>query len=176
MFILSIFLQHINIQIMEDVFQYAEDLLVNNGFEIIGEDKTRPWGGFYVINEQQAAKFIGFFFKDMPLDSVSLSQKLSPKILIVAPHKRLSWQYHNRRSEIWKVVKGPAGVVTSFTDDENELQRLNKGDFIYLEQGQRHRLAGLESSGVIAEIWQHTDPAKPSNEEDIIRLQDDFGR
>ena len=47
---------------MEDVFRYAQDLLESNGFEIVAADKSRPWGGFYVINEQQAAKFIEFFF------------------------------------------------------------------------------------------------------------------
>ncbi len=161
---------------MEDVFQYAQELLENNGFEIIASDKSRPWGGFYVINEDQAAKFIEVFFKDLPLDAVTPGQKLSPKILIVAPNKRLSWQYHNRRSEVWRVVKGPAGVVSSMNDEENELQRLNDGDFIQLAQGQRHRLVGLETPGVLAEIWQHTNAAEPSNEDDIIRVQDDFGR
>jgi hypothetical protein len=39
----------------------------------------------------------------------------------------------------------------------------------------RHRLIGLDDFGVVAEIWQHTD-AIPSDEEDIIRVQDDFGR
>ena len=39
-----------------------------------------------------------------------------------------------------------------------------------------HRLVGLSNWGIIAEIWQHTDPEKPSDEEDIVRVQDDFGR
>jgi hypothetical protein len=29
---------------------------------------------------------------------------------------------------------------------------------------------------LVAEIWQHTDPDHPSNEDDIVRVQDDFGR
>jgi hypothetical protein len=45
-----------------------------------------------------------------------------------------------------------------------------------LGQGERHRLVGLEDWGVIAEIWQHTDAAIPSDESDIVRVQDDFGR
>ena len=43
-------------------------------------------------------------------------QNFSPKILIIAPNKRLSWQYHHRRSEIWKVVRGEINVVTSHDD------------------------------------------------------------
>ncbi len=35
---------------------------------------------------------------------------------------------------------------------------------------------GLDTFGIVAEIWQHTDPTNPSEEDDIVRLQDDFGR
>ena len=47
---------------------------------------------------------------------------------------------------------------------------------IILQQGERHRLVGLSDYAVIAEIWQHTDATNPSDEDDIVRLQDDFGR
>ena len=30
--------------------------------------------------------------------------------------------------------------------------------------------------GVVAEIWQHTDLNNPSDENDIVRIQDDYGR
>ncbi len=42
--------------------------------------------------------------------------------------------------------------------------------------GECHRLAGLEDWGVIAEIWQHTDIASPSDEQDIVRVADDHHR
>jgi hypothetical protein len=58
------------------------------------------------------------------VNTLKIGGKLSSKIIIVKPGARLSWQYHNRR----------------------------------------------------AEIWQHTDVNHPSDEEDIIRVQDDFGR
>lgn len=105
-----------------------------------------------------------------------MSGKLSPKILIVAPKKRLSWQYHHRRAEIWRVIQGRAGVVRSNTDYESKLNILNVGATITLLQGGRHRLVDLEDQAVVAEIWQHTDVSNPSNEEDIVRLQDDDGR
>ena len=50
-----------------------------------------------------------------------------------------------------------------------------QGDQIKLRQGERYRLVGLADYGVVAEIWQHTDKVR-SNEEDIIRVQDDYGR
>ena len=49
------------------------------------------------------------------------------------------------------------------------------GSQLKLNQGVRHRLIGLDDYAVVAEIWQHTDKI-PSDEEDIIRVQDDFGR
>ena len=94
---------------------------------------------------------------------------------MVKPNVKLSWQYHNRRAEIWQVYKGRVGVVQSATDIETPMESYGPGDQIKLDQGVRHRLLGLEDYGVVAEIWQHTDPL-PSDEEDIIRVQDDFGR
>jgi mannose-6-phosphate isomerase-like protein (cupin superfamily) len=88
---------------------------------------------------------------------------------------KLSWQYHNRRAEIWQVYKGVVGIIQSQTDLENPMETFNPGDQIKLEQGTRHRLVGLDDYGVVAEIWQHTDSIS-SDEEDIIRVQDDFGR
>ena len=101
---------------------------------------------------------------------------MSPKILVVAPNKRLSWQYHHRRAEIWQVVSGIVGVVTSNTDEEGELQKLSPRATIKLEKGERHRLIGLDDWGIVSEIWQHTDIDNPSDESDIVRVQDDFGR
>lgn len=145
-------------------------------FKITGSDFERPWGGFFLISESQAPEFIKQFFKELNTLEFDSYLKLSPKILVVAPGKRLSWQYHHRRSEIWKLIGGSAGVVKSKTDDEGTLQKLNEGDIVELERGERHRLAGLDQWGIIAEIWKHTDPAHPSDEDDIVRVQDDFGR
>ncbi|SFT11139.1 cupin domain-containing protein [Sphingobacterium wenxiniae] len=159
-----------------ELFSQIEERLKNEGFGIDNIDQTRPWGGFFVINEDQAQKFADQYFDGLDVQELRISGKLSPKILIVAPQKRLSWQYHHRRAEIWRVVQGEVGVVTSNTDEENELKRLTEGEFIRLSQGERHRLIGLEGYGVIAEIWQHTDASNPSDESDIVRVQDDFGR
>lgn len=158
------------------VFTEVEKVITDLGFTIANQDQTRPWGGFFVLDESQASKFIETYFPHLSIDDFGVGRKLSPKILVVGPEKRLSWQYHFRRAEIWKVVGGIAGVVTSDTDEENELQTLALGAIINLKQGERHRLIGLNQWGIIAEIWQHTDPENPSDEDDIVRVQDDFGR
>ena len=153
-----------------------EDEIKRLGFQIISKDFDRPWGGFLVISEQQAQEFADKFFDGIDVENIKIGGKLSPKILVVKPNSKLSWQYHHRRAEIWKVFKGKVGVSRSFDDNEKPLKKFITGDQIKLKKGERHRLIGLDDFAVIAEIWQHTDPENPSNENDIIRLSDDYGR
>jgi mannose-6-phosphate isomerase-like protein (cupin superfamily) len=160
----------------QQVFEKAATLLAELQLKIDKQDDKRPWGGFYVIDESQAEAFAKHFFPEENFESLKLSEKLSPKILMVAPGKRLSWQYHHRRAEIWRCIDGQVAVATSHSDEESDKTILNPGDKIKLQQGERHRLIGLDGWGVIAEIWQHTDATNPSDEDDIVRLQDDFGR
>jgi mannose-6-phosphate isomerase-like protein (cupin superfamily) len=157
-------------------FTSIEKQITSLGFKIINTDFERPWGGFLVIDEKQAQEFSNTFFDAITTESLKLEGKLSPKILIVNANARLSWQYHHRRTEIWKVFKGPVGIIRSETDEQTEVQTLKEGDQVTLKRGERHRLVGLTDTAIIAEIWQHTDPENPSNEDDVIRVSDDFGR
>ena len=157
-------------------FNLTEKLIKSLGFRVVSKDFERPWGGFLVIDEDQAQDFSNQFFKGINIEELKISGKLSPKILIVNPESRLSWQYHHRRAEIWRVYKGEVGIIKSEDDTQNEMKIYSEGDQITLKQGERHRLIGLENYGVVAEIWQHTDKNNPSDEQDIVRVQDDFGR
>ena len=78
-------------------FEKVAQLLQQSGFKIVDKDDSRPWGGFYVIDEAQAAQFAQHFFPEEHLDTLKITNKLSPKILIVGPKHRLSWQYHHSR-------------------------------------------------------------------------------
>ncbi len=159
----------------QEVFKEVEDY-ISTLVRIHSKDLSRPWGGFFVIEEADAERFIEKFFPNLTSSVLSISGKLSPKILLVEPGKKLSWQYHHRRAEIWKLINGRAGVITSDDDSEKDLVILEPGDTINLKKGERHRLIGLDTWGIVAEIWQHTDSSHPSDEDDIVRLQDDFGR
>ena len=160
----------------QEIFKAIEKQVTSAKFDIVSRDETRPWGGFFVIDENQASAFVEKYFEGITMNSLKIAGKLSPKILMVAPHCRLSWQYHHRRAEIWKVIQGTVGVIRSQTDIEGILESHKPQELITLKQGERHRLVGLEEWGVIAEIWQHTDANYPSDENDIVRVQDDFGR
>jgi mannose-6-phosphate isomerase len=158
------------------VFAQTAQQLANQGFHIVRQDDNRPWGGFFVVDEAQAQQFANIYFDRLSVDSLRIAGQLSPKILLVAPHERLSWQYHRRRAESWRVVSGTVGIVTSDSDQEGELKTYVPGEQITLQQGERHRIIGLAGWSMIAEIWQHTDATLPSDEADIVRVQDDFGR
>ena len=157
-------------------YQEIKKEIESFGFSVASHNFEKPWGGFLVIDEKQAQDFSNKFFEGIDVNTLKIGGKLSPKILIVKSNVRLSWQYHNRRAEVWQVYKGTAGIIRSDSDVENEMKVYNEGDQIVLQQGERHRLIGLDDFCVVAEIWQHTDANLPSDEEDIIRVQDDFGR
>lgn len=160
--------------------QVAETIrthLSQQGLTITSQDLDRPWGGFFMIDETQIPEFIDIYF---PHDRGKINdngEKLSPKILLIAPGKRLSWQYHHRRAEFWKVVSGPVAIYLSHTDFQPDTpQTFTAGDVIALKRSMRHRLQGLDNWAIVAEIWSHTHPEQPSDENDIVRLADDFGR
>ena len=161
---------------MSELYSSVSKKLSDQGLTVVAADKQRPWGGFFVIDEDQAQEFADIYFDGLDVSGLRVAGKLSPKILLVKPMARLSWQYHHRRAETWRIVEGPVGIVRSATDEEGELVRFEAGETIVLEKGERHRLIGLEDWGVVAEFWQHTDPNQPSDEEDIVRVQDDYSR
>ena len=146
------------------------------GYRIISQDSKRPWGGFLVISENQSQKFSNQFFDGLKIESLQIAEKLSPKILIINANSRLSWQYHLRRAEIWSVYKGSVGIIRSKNDSQNKMEIIDSGNQVKIKQAERHRIIGLKNTAIIAEIWQHTNPKSPSNENDIIRIEDDFGR
>lgn len=111
------------------------------------EHTVRPWGEYWVL-------------EDAPTHKV--------KRIVVEPGRRLSYQYHNHRSEIWTVINGNATVTL-----EGEVQRLGPGEVIRIPVTQRHRVAneGTESL-IIIEVQYGT----YFGEDDIIRLDDDYSR
>jgi mannose-6-phosphate isomerase-like protein (cupin superfamily) len=160
----------------EQVFSKVADYLGDVSLRAVTIDSERPWGGFFVIDVAQTQDFINRYFPELDAHDIEKGGKLSPKILVVEPGKRLSWQYHHRREELWKVIEGPVGVITSPDDTQGPIQPVETGNTIQFGTLTRHRLTGLDNWGVVAEIWQHTDPTNPSDESDIVRVSDDFGR
>jgi mannose-6-phosphate isomerase-like protein (cupin superfamily) len=135
----------------------------------------KPWGAYIRIAEDSLPKFYEAYWRGIDVPQPG-GMRLDPKILIVAPGARLSLQYHYRRGEHWRVLDGPVKIVIG--EDGTSLQEITAqpGDVLRIPQGKWHRLVGTDVWGRIAEIWEHTDATAPSGEDDIVRVQDDYGR
>ncbi len=94
------------------------------------------------------------------------NETCSVKLLYIKASSRLSLQYHKERKEVWKVVRGPVGVQIG-----DRMLTGNEGDEFEIPAGTKHRLQGLGSEGIILEI-----SFGDFDEDDIVRLEDDFGR
>lgn len=137
----------------------------------------RPWGAYLRLQDESLEQFLDAYYFDLKDRFPATDNRhLAPKLLLVAPGSRLSLQYHHRRGEYWRVLTGPVRI--SLGEDGASLQErvYNTGDAIKIPCGHWHRLAGMSGWAVIAELWDHTDPANPSDEDDIVRVEDDFSR
>lgn len=166
-----------NLKDKNDIFDEISKLLKNNGYTLTEVDSNRPWGGFIRMDNKDAEKFVKDFFDNLDINEARLGNPdlpLSPKILIIAPNQRISWQFHHRRAERWKFLNEGAYHLSK-NDNQGEKIIAQAGNEIQINTGERHRGVGHpEKYTLVAEIWQHTDPNQQSNEEDIVRLQDDY--
>ena len=111
------------------------------------EYDERPWGSYTVLEDARDHKV---------------------KRIEVLAGKRLSYQRHERRAEHWFVVQGE-GVVTI---DGTE-HRVAKGSAIDIPLGAAHRMANTGAETLVFIEVQH---GEYFGEDDIVRLEDDFGR
>ncbi|MEI6327478.1 MAG: phosphoheptose isomerase [Candidatus Roizmanbacteria bacterium] len=154
---------------IEITLAYARNL----GLHTVEQNIDKPWGAYFRFDEKDVDHFIDVFFADQVISREGL---LTPKFLLVAPGEALSWQYHRRRSELWKVACGPIQLIQNTDDALVETKRYETDDLIVLGVQIRHRLMGDSTWGLVAEIWQHTDPQTPSDEADIVRVADRYNR
>ncbi|HRO12741.1 mannose-1-phosphate guanylyltransferase/mannose-6-phosphate isomerase [Amaricoccus sp.] len=100
--------------------------------------------------------------------TMDLGERFRVKRLVVAPGKKLSLQKHHHRAEHWVVVRGTAEVTR-----DSEVLLVHENESIYLPSGCAHRLANPGKIPVeIVEVQTGT----YLGEDDIVRIEDDFGR
>jgi mannose-6-phosphate isomerase len=107
--------------------------------------ESRPWGRFEKFHENKSC---------------------TVKLIYVNANSRLSLQYHKKRSEFWKVIKGTAMVEIN----EKRIV-LGEGETITIPRQAKHRVLALESECIILEISYGR-----FDENDIVRLEDDYQR
>jgi mannose-6-phosphate isomerase len=97
---------------------------------------------------------------------LSFNKKSTIKLITVKPHRRNSLQYHLHRSEYWFFLDNPAKVTVG-----NKTYQVKKGDFVKVPIKVKHRVCGLSKPASFIEISYGK-----FDENDIIRLEDDYGR
>ena len=111
------------------------------------EKSQRPWGRYEVLQESTDHKV---------------------KCIWVSPGKRLSYQRHQKRAEHWFIVQGTALVTIDGQD-----RTLAPGDTVDFAIGVLHRIANAGNDEV---IFVEVQTGTYFGEDDIERVEDDFGR
>lgn len=93
------------------------------------------------------------------------NEQCTVKIIHVNAGQRLSRQYHKSRDELW--ISLDEGLMMELND---KVFHPKKGEQMFIPKGTIHRL-GSEKGGKVLEVSFGT-----FDENDIIRLQDDYGR
>lgn len=158
----------------------VRDMIKETGYTIVEFNEDKPWGAYYRLHNDEAERFVQEFFPGLTMKEARLGHDdvdLSPKFLLVSPGQRLSWQLHHRRAERWRFLNKGAYFKSS-ADKQGKRLTAEPDTIVQFEQGERHRLCTFDDENytLVAEIWQHTVPDAPSNEDDIIRLEDDYQR
>lgn len=112
-----------------------------------GAFERRPWGSWEVLGEGPGYKV---------------------KRIVVSPRSRLSLQTHAQRAERWTVVSGEARCTVG-----RRRHVLRAGDTLEVPVGAAHRLANAADVELVVVEVQLGDY---TGEDDIVRLQDDYGR
>jgi mannose-6-phosphate isomerase-like protein (cupin superfamily) len=107
--------------------------------------EIRPWGRFEKFHENKSC---------------------TVKLIYVNANSRLSLQYHKKRSEFWKVIKGTAVV-----EIDKKTIVLKEGETTTIPRQAKHRVLALKSDCIILEIAYGR-----FDENDIVRLEDDYQR
>jgi mannose-6-phosphate isomerase len=144
------------------------------GLRLAEINATKPWGGYLRFTRDSLGSFLYAYWLDMAVKLPGGEVSVDPKVLLVAPGASLSLQWHQRRDEFWRVLDGPVRVVWGQSWDHLQVQEYQAGQGIFIPRRQWHRLIGLQGWARVAEIWQHADPQHPSEEQDVLRVQDDY--
>ena len=109
--------------------------------------ENRPWGKFHVLHEGEGYKIKKI---DVDLDG------------------RLSYQFHNHRSEHWIIIEGDALVTLN-----NDEKKYTKGDIIFIPKKAPHRIQNIGNKRL---EFIEVQTGSYFGEDDIVRIEDDYKR
>tara|TARA_B100001175_G_C19296276_1_gene535978 strand:+ start:109 stop:456 length:348 start_codon:yes stop_codon:yes gene_type:complete len=114
---------------------------------ILVDKEERPWGRFYVLHNDSNFKI---------------------KKIEVEPGHRLSYQYHNFRSEVWVIIKGEATINIDGIES-----KFSNGKTVNIPRGAKHRVQNNEKEKL---VFIEVQTGTYFGEDDIVRIEDDYKR
>jgi mannose-6-phosphate isomerase len=109
------------------------------------KNESRPWGEFRQFSKNETT---------------------TVKLISVQAEKSLSLQYHNLRSEFWRVISGNPTIIVG-----DKIISATPGDEFFIPAKTQHRIRTTDNAVQILEI-----SFGQFDEEDIVRLEDEYGR
>ena len=113
----------------------------------LGNIEEKHWGNYHII-----AKNTGYQIKEIK----------------VFKEQKLSLQKHQNRSEFWQIIKGKSKIII-----ENDHYYLKEKEHIYIPKDTIHRIENIGKEDL---IFIEIQLGKNLTEDDIVRLEDDYGR
>ena len=107
----------------------------------------RPWGWFENLLDEEYCKV---------------------KRICVKPGHKLSYQFHHKRNEVWVVVKGIATVTL-----DNKVVDIRETEIVNIPVSTKHRVENRSNEDL---IFIETQTGTYFGEDDIVRIEDDYGR
>jgi mannose-6-phosphate isomerase-like protein (cupin superfamily) len=99
----------------------------------------------------------------------ALSDSYCGKLLFVSAGQALSLQYHERKDESWYVQTGLAELeLATLNGGDRRIREIRPGDCFRFRPGTVHRVRAMEDTLIVEVSTPELD--------DVVRLQDDYGR
>ena len=111
------------------------------------ESEERPWGRFFVLHDETNYKL---------------------KRIEIESGARLSYQYHQKRSEAWTIVQGIGTITLDGVEKDYSI-----GETILIPKGMKHR---IENKGNEKVVFIEVQTGTYFGEDDIVRIEDDYNR
>ena len=109
--------------------------------------EKRPWGEFENLLDNELCKV---------------------KKIIIKPNEAPSYQYHFKRREIWTIIKGKGELKLN-----DILMPVETGQTLHIEKEEKHQ---IRDTGVEDLIFIEIQLGEYFGEDDIVRLEDNYGR
>ena len=98
----------------------------------------------------------------------ALTDRYCGKILVIEAGRRLSLQLHREKDEWIRVVTGRLRLTLEDADGRDAVMELSAGESAHVPVGRRHRYEAIDRTELIEVSTPELD--------DVVRLQDDYGR